>query len=256
MAHSTGYVIGFATAVCIVCSVGVAGAAMGLRDMQQANELNAFRQKVLEAVDLPEADESGRRPRLDRDEVTALFTERTRLILVDLEGKEAMEGASDEDKLARVDEARRAVRNTGRPPEVSPVYLRVGESEKVEGYAIELQGKGLWGPISGFLALEPNAETVMNVSFDPQKETPGLGAEIAQPPFMRQWRGKSLRSSEGLTPIRVVKGSAALACPGRVEHCVDGVSGATITGRGVDDMVVDAVTENYAAYLKQLQAGS
>ncbi|TVQ94110.1 MAG: NADH:ubiquinone reductase (Na(+)-transporting) subunit C [Deltaproteobacteria bacterium] len=256
MAHSTGYIIGFASAVCVVCSVGVASAAMGLRDMQQANELNAFRKKVLEAVDLPAADDSGRRPRLNNEEVADLFKERTRLILVDLEGEEVMAGASDEDKLQRVDQARRAVRNTGKPPEVSPVYLRVSEEEAVEGYAIELQGRGLWGPISGFLALEPNAETVMNVSFDPQKETPGLGAEIAQPPFMRQWRGKSIRDERGLTEVRVVKGSAALACPGRVEHCVDGVSGATITSRGVDDMVRDAVKENYAAYLKQLQTGS
>jgi len=254
MAHSTSYVIGFAAAVCAVCSLGVAGAAMGLRDLQDANRLNAFQKKVLEAVDLP-AEVDGRRPRLTKPEVGELFSSRIKLILVDVDGNQVMSDASDEEKVARVNEARAAARSAGRSPDVNPVYLRV-QGEQVEGYAVEMVGKGLWGPISGFLALEPDAKTVMNVSFDPHGETPGLGAEIAQAPFMRQWRGKKIKGDDGLTPIRVVKGSADLACPGRVQHCVDGVSGATITSRGVDDMVEQAITQNYKSYLQNIQSGS
>jgi Na+-transporting NADH:ubiquinone oxidoreductase subunit C len=253
VAFSTSYVIGFAAAVCVVCSLGVAGAAMGLRDLQDANKQNAFQKKILEAVDLPAA-ENGKRPRLSKDEVSALYDSRIKLILVDPDGNEVMADAPASQKVDRISQARAAARAPGAVPEVSPVYLRVS-GDQVEGYAVEMVGKGLWGPISGFLALEPDAKTVMNVSFDPHGETPGLGAEIAQPPFMGQWRGKKISGSSGLTPIRVVKGSADLACPGRTEHCVDGVSGATITSRGVDQMVEQAISKNYASYLKNIQSG-
>ena len=253
MAFSTSYVFGFAAAVCVICSLGVAGAAMGLRDLQDANKLNAFQKKVLEAVDLP-AEVDGRRPKLGKPEVSELFSTRIKLILVDLEGNEVMPDAPNDEKVERVAAARSAARGTGKPPEVSPVYLRV-QGDKVEGYAVEMVGKGLWGPISGFLALEPDARTVMNVSFDPHGETPGLGAEIASPPFMKQWRGKSIAGASGLTPISVVKGSAELACAGRTQHCVDGVSGATITSRGVDEMVGRALTQNYQKYLSNIQTG-
>lgn len=254
MAHSTAYVVGFAGAVCLVCSLGVAGAAMGLRDLQDANKLIAFQEKVLEAVGLPE-EVDGKRTRLTKDLVSSTFEERIRLILVDESGEEVLADATDEEKVERVKKARSDARSAGGDAEVHPVYLRVAGDE-IEAHAIELRGKGLWGPISGFIALKPDGETVMNVAFDPQKETPGLGAEIAQPPFMRQWRGKSIRSDGDLVPIEVVKGSAELACSGRVEHCVDGVSGATITSRGVDAMVEEAVKENYSSYLNKIQAGS
>ena len=254
MAYSTTYIVGFAAAVCIICSLGVAGAAMGLRDLQDANKQNAFQKKILEAVDLP-AEVDGRRPALKKEEVSDLFSKRIKLIVVDLQGNKQHDNLSNEEKLAKVAEARAAVKGTPQPPALSPVYLRV-DGEATEGYALEVVGKGLWGPISGFVALEPDATTVMNVSFDPHGETPGLGAEIAQPPFMGQWRGKKVAAGGEIKPIRVVKGSADLACPGRVEHCVDGVSGATITSRGVDAMVGKALTENYQAYLKNIQAGS
>lgn len=254
MAYSTAYVVGFAGAVCLVCSLGVAGAAMGLRDLQDANKLIAFQEKVLEAVGLPE-EVDGKRTRLSKELVSTTFNERIRLILVDENGEEVMTEASDEQKVERLKQERSDARSVGGDATVHPVYLRV-EGDKIEAHAIELMGKGLWGPISGFIALKPDGATVMNVAFDPQKETPGLGAEIAQPAFMRQWRGKSIQSEGDLVAIQVVKGSAELACPGRVEHCVDGVSGATITSRGVDAMVEEAVKENYSSYLNKIQAGS
>jgi Na+-transporting NADH:ubiquinone oxidoreductase subunit C len=258
MAMSTGYIIGFASAICVVCAVGVAGASMGLRSFQEANETKAFQQKVLAAVDLPAKGPDGRRPALDIEQTADLFAQRLELVLVDQQGNEVMPDATDEEKLARVAEARAAVKGTAKAPEVVPLYKRMGEDgQTVEAYALEMKGKGLWGPISGYLALKPDGKTVLNVAFDAPKETPGLGAEIMNPPFKEQWAEKSIADAGGeLKPISVVKGSAELACKGETEHCVDGVSGATITCRGVDDMVEEAVVRDYAPYLKKIQTGA
>ena len=118
-----------------------------------------------------------------------------------------------------------------------------------------MTGKGLWGPITGYLALTPDGKTVKNVAFDAPAETPGLGAEIMKPSFQEQWIGKTIVRDGKTVPIEVVKGAAALACPGRTENCVDGVSGATITCRGVDDMVENAIDRDYAKYLTKIQKG-
>lgn len=256
MAWSSGYIISFAAGVCVVCSLGVASASMGLRSFQEANELNAFQKKVLGAVGLPEASEDGERPKMNKEAVDAMFSQRLKLIVVDLEGNETLADQDREGKLAAISDARAAVKGTGEPPALSPVYVRVSEDGATEeAYALEMNGTGLWGPLSGYLALTPDGKTVKNVAFDAPKETPGLGAEIMKPKFQDQWAGKKLVENGKIVPISVVKGAAALACPGRSEHCVDGVSGATITGRGVDEMVKDAINENYASYLANLQKG-
>jgi Na+-transporting NADH:ubiquinone oxidoreductase subunit C len=255
MAWSNGYIISFAAGVCVVCSLGVASASMGLRPFQEANELNAFQKKVLAAVDLP-AKVDGRRPAMDKAEVDAMFSGRLKLIVVDANGAEALTDATREAKLAAVDEARAAAKGTGQAPALNPVYIRVSEDGSTnEAYALELNGKGLWGPISGYLALTPDGKTVKNVAFDAPKETPGLGAEIMTDKFQDQWIGKSITAGGKIVPIDVAKGSATLACPGRVDNCVDGVSGATITCRGVDEMVEVAIEKNYAKYLTNLQKG-
>lgn len=247
---NTGYIVGFAAVVCIVCSLGVAGASMGLRPLQQANELNAFQKNILAAVDLPAKGEDGARPTLNKAEVQELFDKRLKLIIIDKEGNELGADLDDEAKKAKVAEARAAVKGTGESPDVHPVYLRV-DGEKVEAYAIELQGKGLWGPISGYIALQPNGKDIMAVAFDAPKETPGLGAEIMKEPFKEQWIGKKIADARGLEPVEVAK-----SCAGKpADHCVDGVSGATITCRGVDEMVETAVNDWYAPYLKKIQAG-
>jgi len=255
MAFSTTYIVGFAGIVCVLCSIGIATASLGLRDLQLANERKALQEKVLSAVDLPEPGPDGKRPELSAEEVDNLFNTRLKLIIVDLQGAEVLADKTNEEKRAAVDEARLKVKGTSEPPALSPVYLKLS-GEKVEAYTIEMQGKGLWGPIYGYIALQPDAKTVMNVAFDAPKETPGLGGEIIKPVFKDPWKGKSISAADGsLVPISVAKGSAQLACPGRVQHCVDGVSGATITARGVHDMVEGAITKNYASYLKRIQAG-
>ncbi|MEP5104305.1 MAG: FMN-binding protein, partial [Ekhidna sp.] len=99
----------------------------------------------------------------------------------------------------------------------------------------------LWDWISSFIALGPDLNTVMGIAFDHKSETPGLGARITEPTVQQRYVGKEIYNDQGeLVSISMVKGEGNA---GLTEHQVDGMSGATITGKGVNAML-----ENYLTY--------
>jgi len=131
--------------------------------------------------------------------------------------------------------------------------LAVYEAE-VEGsrkYIIPMNGTGLWGPIWGYLSVENNGSTVYGSEFGHAGETPGLGAEIVYPPFRNQFNGKELIKNGEFKSIAVVK-------PGQTNaerDYVDGISGGTITSKGVDAMLLESVGE-YRNFLMNLHSGN
>ena len=250
MAFSTGYTFGFAAVVCVVCSLSVATLSLSLKDMQDDNRRRDLQGNILGAVGIPE---DGRK--LTGDEIDTLYEERIEFRAVDASGKILDAAAADKDGDGDVDPddeklALAAVKGTDEIPDLLGVYVR--KDGKSEGaYAIPVNGKGLWGPISGYIALDPKAREVTGVTFFAPKETPGLGYEITTDKFKAQWVGEKVVDDSGaVKTITVYKGQ----CPGgdADKHCVDGVSGATITSRGVDDMVAEAL-DWYDPYLKQLR---
>jgi len=246
MAFSNGYVFGFATVICVVCSVALSGVSLSLRDRQELNRERDLHKNILFALGLPE--DGGQ---LDGPMIDELWEKRVQQRFFTPENKKAgpeldQDGDGDLDQLD-VDLARKGAEE-GAKPAVLSVYVRI-DGDDVGAIAVPLNGKGLWGPIGGYLALDPTASTVMGATFSAPKETPGLGAEITEPRFVEQWKGKKLKDGGGPAAIRVVKGEATNLCPDTLDQCVDGVSGATITSRGVDEMVATAVTY-YDAYLK------
>lgn len=110
-------------------------------------------------------------------------------------------------------------------------YIRV-EGGRATTVAFALRGQGVWGPIEGFLALEPDLKTVRGLTFHKQEETPGLGGEIASQWFRDQFRGKLILAGDGPPGIRIRKGGGA---SGPSE--VDAISGATMTSVRVEDML-------------------
>lgn len=252
MAFSTGYTFGFATAICLVCSLSVASLSLGLRDIQEDNQRRDLQGNILGALGLPEDGH-----KLSGEEIDKLWEERVEFRAVDASGKilEGAGGDKDGDGDCDPDDAKlalAAVKGTDKAPEVLGLYIRKdGQSDGM--LAVPVNGKGLWGPISGYVALDPAARQVTGVTFFAPKETPGLGAEIMADKFKSQWSGKKIVDASGSAKtVHVVKGEAATLCPGDVDHCVDGVSGATITSRGVDQMVEQAIGW-YDPYLKQLR---
>ena len=113
---------------------------------------------------------------------------------------------------------------------------RVICSDGSKGIAVRLDGKGLWGPIWGYAVVSEDGQTLKGVSFDHKSETPGLGAKITDESFLNSFKGKKLYDKDGnFVSVRVLKPGTASEIA--EENRVDAISGATLTSRGVDEML-------------------
>ena len=109
-----------------------------------------------------------------------------------------------------------------------------------KGIALRLDGKGLWGPIWGYVVLTEDGTTIKGVAFDHKSETPGLGAKITEAAFMKSFEGKKLYDKNGnYVSVRVLKPGTSPEIA--KENRVDAISGATITSRGVDEMMQSSI---------------
>ena len=128
-----------------------------------------------------------------------------------------------------------------------PLYVAEINSEKY--YIIELRGTGLWDAIWGYISLKSDFNTVNGVSFDHKGETAGLGAEITKDWFKESFKDEKIFNSDGeLVGITVLKGNNDPNNIDKDDHEVDAISGSTITGDGVTDMIYERVS-NYLPYL-------
>jgi len=123
-------------------------------------------------------------------------------------------------------------------PRYAVVYL-IGDAGELRGIVLPVYGYGLWSTMYGYLALEADANTVIGLRFYEHGETPGLGAEIDDPDWQAQWRGKKIYGASGEPLIEVVKGRvpAEAAADPRGVYQVDGITGATMTGSGVTNLL-------------------
>lgn len=113
-------------------------------------------------------------------------------------------------------------------------------SDGTDGVVVYVDGKGLWGPIWGYVIMDEDMSEIKGVTFSHKSETPGLGANIAEPEFEQRFAGKKLRDGNGnFKPLQVLKGGGHSDDP----HGVDAVSGATITSRGVENMLSQSLKE-------------
>lgn len=117
-----------------------------------------------------------------------------------------------------------------------------------EKYIVPVYGAGLWGPIWGYVAFDADGSTVYGAYFAHQGETPGLGAEIEKPAFSSQFEGKRVFKDGRFRPIAVVKAGQS---PLDGEDYVDGISGGTITSKGVGAMLDNCLTP-YKKFLQNL----
>lgn len=240
MAFSNGYTIGFAAGICLVCSLAVASAAQGLKPMQDLNKKRDVQANILKSVGLPE--DGGM---ASGEQVDALYADRIKVEVFDLASGKVKGDLTEADYEAE----KLAAKAQGREPELGAVFKRV-DGGKVVSYSFPMDGKGLWGPISGYVAVGSDGDTVSGATFFAPKETPGLGYEITSAGFTSQWPGKKLYEGGKLSPVDVTKAGACNTAEN--VHCVDGVSGATITTRGVDAMV-ESSFNHYQPYLASIR---
>lgn len=140
------------------------------------------------------------------------------------------------------------VKNEQKKP-LEQQYLPVFRAEAADGekvIIVPVEGKGLWGPIYGYVSLKSDMNTIYGTNFDHKSETPGLGAEINTTQFESQFRGKKIYENGGFTSVQVVKGGAKENDP----HGVDAISGGTITSKGLQKMIFDCLNK-YDGYFKK-----
>ena len=120
-------------------------------------------------------------------------------------------------------------------------------------YILPLSGKGLWGGIGGYLALDEDKNTIYGVNFNHESETPGLGAKIVEMPFREQFEGKHIRNAANeVVSVAVLKAGVAVLKAGKHaegQEQVDAISGATITSSGVSTMLHEELVNNYQEFL-------
>jgi Na+-transporting NADH:ubiquinone oxidoreductase subunit C len=257
MQYSTGYIIGFAALVCLICSVFVATSAVGLEDRQDENKLLDRKSKVLSVAGL------GGDEHLTRDEINALYAKHVSSKVVDLDTGAYVELSPEE--LAAFDQLKMqkdpktstaAPKNRAgikRLPNQAMAYLIDKDADsKTDLLVLPIEGKGLWSTLYGFLALERDLDTIAGLTFYQHGETPGLGGEVDNPRWKALWPGRELYNDRGEPVIDVIKGQAGT--PEKAPHKVDGLSGATITSRGVGELIrFWAGGSGFGPYLQKLR---
>ena len=237
--RSTQYIIGFAAAVCLVCGVVVAGSYESLKERQEINAQLDKKKKVLGVVSLYTAGED-----ITPEEIDKRFADNIQAKLVDLSTGQYADASEEEiaafdQRKARQDPARSKAADANpaqvaRVPNQALVYLKV-ENGEIDQLVLPIEGKGLWSTLYGFLALEADAQTVAGIVFYEHAETPGLGGEVDNPRWRSVWKGRKVYGDDGAPEISVIKGPAGPASSD--PYHIDGLSGATITSRGVSYLV-------------------
>ncbi|MCE2390606.1 MAG: Na(+)-translocating NADH-quinone reductase subunit C [Proteobacteria bacterium] len=256
MQHSARYVVIFAAAVCVVCSVFVSAAAVSLRERQEANKLLDRQKKVLTVAGMMRDGES-----LPAAEVARIFETSVRTHVVRLAGGRMLPDVDPElydprQAAADPDRSHPAPSNRAGILRVADQQLvyHVVEDGDVSAVILPIEGKGLWSTLYGYLALAPDTRTVRGITFYEHGETPGLGGEVDNPGWKAKWPGR-LAFDEDWTPrIGVKKGVAGP--PESDPYRVDGLSGATITSRGVTQLLEFWLGEaGFGPYLTEFRSG-
>ncbi|WP_438985045.1 Na(+)-translocating NADH-quinone reductase subunit C [Aequoribacter sp.] len=247
-----GKVIGVALALCVVCSVVVSTAAVQLKPAQEINKTRDLKRNILQAAGLYDASQSVE-SQFDSistrvvDLRTGRFTDE-----VDPASFDQRSASKDPSNSAELDDEQ-DVAKISRREHYSLVYL-VENSGAIEKIILPVRGYGLWSTLYGFVALESDANTVVGLGFYEHGETPGLGGEVDNPRWKAFWPGKQVYR-DGDVEIALAKGAvdpASTDAPWRV----DGLSGATLTSRGVTNLVQFWLGEDgFQPFLANLKAG-
>jgi len=212
------YTFIYAAIMVIIVAAVLASVSMALRPLQKRNSEIEKKQSILASVNITSS----------ADDASEIYSEKIQeQYVVNSEG-EIVEG---EDAF-EID----LKKQSAKPPDerLLPVYeCLTGDGLK---YIFPLRGTGLWGHIWGYVSLNSDMNTIYGANFDHERETPGLGAEISSESFESTFKGKKLFDESGnLVSITVTKAGQEAD----KEHSVDGISGGTITSKGLEKMLLE-----------------
>ena len=255
MRHSTAYTFLFAGAVCVLCAIVVSSSAVSLSERQQINATLDKQKNVLLAAGLASEAE-----KLGAEEIQQRFGN-IQALAIDLRtGEPAPDidpSSFDQRKAAADPETSRAAPPNAsiikRLPNHAVIYHVLGDAGEVKMIVLPIEGYGLWSTLYGFLALDADTKTIRGLTYYLHGETPGLGGEVDNPHWKSLWPGRMAFDDSGQPAITVIKGQAG--SPDQDPHQVDGLSGATITSRGVTNMLQFWLGEDgFGPYLEKFRA--
>lgn len=226
--NSNSYTFIYAAVMVILVAAILASVAMALRPLQNKNYEIEKKQNILASVNIQTT-------AADAEEI---FAENIRNMYVVNSNGEQVDGDAFSIDLKK---------EYAKPVEEQKLPVFEFESDEGLKYIFPMRGSGLWGPIWGYVSLNQNMNTIYGANFDHEGETPGLGAEISTDWFQEEFKGKEIFNDSGeLVSITVTK-------PGQEapeQHAVDGISGGTITSKGLQQMLMDDFSK-YKAFLNK-----
>lgn len=226
---SNRYTFIFSSVMVIIVAVLLSLAATILQPLQEKNLEIEKKRNMLESIGVP-------------------ATRRNSVELYDKYIKESLVLNIKGEQVEGIDAFNVILKNELKKPadqQILPVFRATPEDgERV--IILPVEGKGLWGPIYGYVSLKSDMNTIYGVNFDHKGETPGLGAEINTSSFESMFSGKKLFEEDKFVSVRVIKGGATPDDP----HGVDAVSGGTITSKGLQNMLYDCLIRYNDYFIK------
>jgi len=209
----------FAIILSVICSLLLTAASTGLRRYQQRNIRSDRQKNILQAAGLLDHTQS-----YGANDIENLYQANLKALFVDNDG--------------------RIVSKSERNPTDLPIWL-YAQDDDIRAYVIPIDTSGLWGKIHGYLAFEADGETVRGFTVFKHSETPGLGGEIEKRWFQKNFIGKKVVNAAGdFVSIGVAKGVATKVIPkDKQENYVDGISGATLTGKFLASGLADILRD-------------
>lgn len=230
MRQSNLYILLYSAAITVVCGGLLAFASITLKDKQDANIALEQKKNILSSVLVLEEEAN----------VEELYARRIKSFVIDFNGN-VKEGVTPEQVVVAA-EYKKAPKDR-----LLPVYEFRSEADpnKVEYAVLPVFGYGLWNNIWGFVAVRADFNTIQGVKFQHAGETPGLGARIDSEEIQERYKEKTVFDNGTLVSVKMQKGEGKDYTGDK--HKVDGMSGATLTGKGVNNMLADylACYENY-----------
>ena len=242
-------------AVCLVCSIIVAGAAVGLRPMQIANKEIDKQNNILAVAGLT-----------TNKSTKEVFASNIETKLVDIATGEFVTDLSKEE-VAKYDQRKASkdpeqsvkltadqnVAKINRRANLATVYLVSDDNGQLQRIILPVHGAGLWSTMYAFVAVQPDGNTIDAITYYEQGETPGLGGEVENPRWRGLFVGKELFDADGNPAIKIVKGQAAAGS----KHEIDGLSGATLTSVGVEHTFTFWLGEQgFGPFLSKVREGA
>ena len=253
MNESISKTIGVAFCVCLICSLVVSFSAVSLRDLQNENKLNDKRIKILQAADIYNPDEEIKDQFLKLETKFVNFeTGKLMDTYMDfsLEEYDPILATRDSNLSSKVptSEDIAVIKNR---ENIGKIFILRNDDYSINKLILPIRGYGLWGTLYGYISIENDFNTIAGIEFYDHKETPGLGAEVDNPKWKNLWPGKEIYQN-GEVSLTVIKGKVDNTDK-EAQYEIDGLSGATITSRGVTNMIAYWFGESgYSKLFKEL----